>query len=236
MQIRDYWQIFIKRWWLILLVGVVAGGVALGYSRLQTPLYRSNVLMLVSPSRFDYGLTLVIKNLLRQYSRQLETDKLAQTVSSRLRLDLSPDELRRRVKVTSVDEDFLLQIQVEDTDPNRAYDIAYVLADEFVKMQQIRMAPVDPRDRIEVTLLDKPTPGAQSWPRTRETAVAGLLLGLLSGVLLAFMLEYLDDTIKTSEDVERYIGLTTLASIPAASLPRRRAGEQARASTAVQSR
>src|SRR3990172_3041181 len=106
MQIRDYWQVFAKRWWLVLLVGAVAGAVAFGYSRVQTPLYRSNAFMLVSPSRFDYGLTLVIKNLLRQYSRQLETDKLGQTVSNRLSLDISPDELRRRVKVISVDEDF----------------------------------------------------------------------------------------------------------------------------------
>jgi capsular polysaccharide biosynthesis protein len=214
MQIRDYWLVISKRWWIILLVGLVAAGVAFGYSRLQTPVYRSNSFMLVSPSRLDYGLTLVIKNLLRQYSRQLETDKLAQVVSDRLRLDISPEELRRRVKVISVDEDFLLQIQVDDTEANRAYDIAFVLADEFVKMQQIRMAPIDPRDRIEVTLLDKPTPGVLNWPKTRETVIAGALLGLILGLILAFLLEYLDDTIKTSEDVERYTDLPILASIP----------------------
>ncbi len=228
MQISDYWQIFTKRWWLILLVGAVATGVAFGYSRLQTPIYRSNAFMLVSPSRLDYGLTLVIKNLLRQYSRQIETDKLAQTVSNRLRLDISPEELRRRVKVISVDEDFLLQIQVDDTDPNRAYDIAFVLADEFVKMQQIRMAPIDPRDRIEVTMLDKPTPGVLNWPKTREMGMAGGLLGLMVGVILAFLLEYLDDTIKTTEDVDRYTELPTLASIPEASSDQRQAEARAR--------
>jgi capsular polysaccharide biosynthesis protein len=228
MQINDYWQVFIKRWWLILLVSFVAAGVAFGYSRVQTPIYRSNSFMLVSPSRLDYGLTLVIKNLLRQYSRQLETDKLGQVVSNRLNLDISPEELRRRVKVISVDEDFLLQIQVDDTDPNRAYDIAFVLADEFVKMQQIRMAPIDPRDRIEVTLLDKPTPGVLNWPKTRETAIAGALLGLILGVILAFLLEYLDDTLKTNEDVERFTALPILASIPQLPSPRRSAETQAR--------
>ncbi|MCL4534077.1 MAG: Wzz/FepE/Etk N-terminal domain-containing protein [Bacteroidetes bacterium] len=231
MQIRDYWLVFTKRWWLILLVGAVAGAVALGYSRLQTPIYRSNAFLLVSPSRLDYGLTLVIKNLLRQYSRQIETDKLAQTVSDRLRLDISPEELRRRVKVISVDEDFLLQIQVDDTDPNRAYDIAFVLSDEFVKMQQIRMAPVDPRDRIEVTPLDKPTPGILNWPKTRETAMAGVLLGLIVGVLLAFLLEYMDDTIKTSDDVERYTALATLGSIPEANSHHRNAEARSRQAT-----
>jgi capsular polysaccharide biosynthesis protein len=227
MQVRDYWKIFTKRWWLIVLVSVVAAGVAFGYSRLQTPIYRSNSFLLVSPSRLDYGLTLVIQNLLRQYSRQMETDKLGQIVSSRLSLDISPEELRRRVKVISVAEDFLLQIQVDDTDPNRAYDIAFVLADEFVKAQQIRMAPIDPRDRIEVTMLDKPTPGVLNWPKTRETATAGALLGLLVGVMFAFLLEYLDDTIKTTEDVDRYINLPTMASIPHVHLSRRPADNRA---------
>ena len=95
---------------------------------------------------------------------------------------------------------------------------------------------MDPRDRIEVTLLDKPTPGTQSWPRTRETALAGLLLGLAVGVLLAFLLEYLDDTIKTIEDVERYTALATLASIPVASPGNRKAEEQTRVRVPAQTR
>jgi capsular polysaccharide biosynthesis protein len=44
--------------------------------------------------------------------------------------------------------------------------------------------------------------------------MAGAILGLVIGVLLAFVLEYLDDTLKNSADVERFVGLTTLGAIP----------------------
>jgi capsular polysaccharide biosynthesis protein len=44
--------------------------------------------------------------------------------------------------------------------------------------------------------------------------LAGAILGLIVGLVLAFVLEYLDDTLKTSEDVERIVGLPTLGAIP----------------------
>jgi capsular polysaccharide biosynthesis protein len=50
--------------------------------------------------------------------------------------------------------------------------------------------------------------------------MAGAILGLVLGVLLAFVLEYLDDTLKSSGDVERFTGLTTLGVIPTAELSR----------------
>ncbi|MCL4459331.1 MAG: Wzz/FepE/Etk N-terminal domain-containing protein [Chloroflexi bacterium] len=214
MQFRDYWRVLSKRWWLILLVAITAFSGSVIYSKLQTPIFRSTVKLDVSPSRYDYGLTLVIENLLRQYGEQLQTDKLAETVSERLKLDLPAEVLRKKVKVSPVLENYALQIDVDDPDPNRARDIAYVWASEFIKMHQIRMAPLDPKDRIEVTIRDNPRPGELIWPKTRANAIAGALLGLLVGILLVFLLEYLDDTLKTSEDVERYVSLTTLGAIP----------------------
>jgi capsular polysaccharide biosynthesis protein len=51
-------------------------------------------------------------------------------------------------------------------------------------------------------------------PNTRVNVLAGALLGLIVGVLLVFVLEYLDDTLKSSADVERFVGLTTIGAIP----------------------
>lgn len=229
MQLRDYGRLLKKWWWLIALVAVVAAGSAFGYSRTQQRIYRSTALLLVSPSRFDYGLTLVIKNLMRQYSRQLDTDKMAETVSDRLQLDLSAERLRSQVKISPVEEDYLLQIDVYDPEPNRAKDIAYVLADEFVKAQQIRMAPVDPHDRIDVSLMERPKPGVLDRPKTTPNVLAGVLLGLLVGVLLVFGLEFSDDTLKSAEDIERHVQLPLLGAIPATTVQGRSEGQGARA-------
>lgn len=44
-------------------------------------------------------------------------------------------------------------------------------------------------------------------------AIAGVL-GVMLGVFIAFIVEYLDNTIKTPEDVEKYLGLPVLGAIP----------------------
>lgn len=217
MQIRDYWSILSKRWWLVLLVAAAATAASIGYSKLQVPIYRSTVVLTVTPSRYDYGLTMVIESLLRQYSQRLQTDRIAEQVNERLQLDLSAEKLRSKVKVSPVSEDYVLMVTVDDTEANRARDIAFAWAEEFVEQQQVLMAPVNPTDRIEVAMLDRPTPGELYFPKTRQLAVAAGALGLVVGLLFAFGLEYLDDTLKTAEDVERYTSLPVLGTIPVAS-------------------
>jgi capsular exopolysaccharide synthesis family protein len=62
-------------------------------------------------------------------------------------------------------------------------------------------------DRAEV-------PRDADSPRTLLNLAIGLLLGLALGVLLALLVEYLDDTVKTPDDVERLFGLPVLGVIP----------------------
>lgn len=214
MPIREYWLIIGKRWGLILLVALAAAAGAYAYSQLQRPIYRSTVKLLVTPARPDAGQTIAVQNLLRQYNVQVGSERLAQKVSERLKLDLKPEDLQAKVRTSAVPEDLVIAIQVDDFDPQRARDIAYALADEFEQQQWVRMAAVDPRDRIEVVVSSPPQEGKLSWPQTKTNTLAGGLLGLLIGGALAFILEYLDDTLKTAEDVERYTHLTVLGAIP----------------------
>src|SRR5262249_44643065 len=72
----------------------------------------------------------------------------------------------------------------------------------------------DPRERIEVDLLDKPQPAVLNWPKRTQIVLAAAVLGLLAGTVLAFLLEYLDDSLKSAEDVDRFLNLPLLAAIP----------------------
>ncbi len=231
MQLRDYWRIFSKRWWLIVLVAAAASLSSYVYSKLQTPIYRSEVQLTVAPSRLDYGLTLVIDNLLTQYQQQLLTRDLATRVNDTLKLDKPVDTLLSKVKVSAVSNGYLLDITVDDTDPNNARDIALVWAQKFIEAHQADMSTKDPADRIEITMLDKPLPGTLFFPKTKQYVLAAGVLGLVVGAVLAFLLEYLDDTLKTSDDVERFTNLPVVGSIPIAtelSLPASKANGRAR--------
>lgn len=217
MQFRDYWLIFSKRWWLIVLVAAAACAASYVYAKLQTTVYRSEVQLTVAPSRLDYGLTLVIDNLLTQYQMQLSSRHLAEQVDRDLKLDRPVGSLLSKVKVQAVSNGYLLQLTVDDTDPNVARDIAYQWAQLFIQEHQADMAPLDPKDRIEIKMLDKPLPGTVFFPKTKQYVMAAGVLGLVVGAVLAFLLEYLDDSLKTTEDVERFLGLPVVGAVPAAS-------------------
>ncbi len=58
------------------------------------------------------------------------------------------------------------------------------------------------------------TPGSPIGPQRGRNILVALLLSFASGIGLAFLLDYLDDSVRTSDDVSRHLGLPTLALIP----------------------
>ena len=214
LQIREYWAVVAKRWWILLLMVAITSTVAYGYSKSQRPIFRSSVSLLVEPARYDYGLTLVVQQILRQYSRMMQTTELAKLIDQQLHLDLTPDQLRAQLKISAVVEDSVLQIDVENPDPGLAQRIAGALATSFVDERSQAMSTRNPSDRIDVSMLDEPSPAVLSRPRTSTNVVAGAFLGLLLGLVIAFFLEFLDDTIKTSDDVDKFVASPVIGTIP----------------------
>jgi uncharacterized protein involved in exopolysaccharide biosynthesis len=60
------------------------------------------------------------------------------------------------------------------------------------------------------------TPGTPVKPDVRRNLLSGVIMGLLTGLALTFLLEYTDRTLRTEDDIRRYMGLTVLAIIPVA--------------------
>ena len=58
------------------------------------------------------------------------------------------------------------------------------------------------------------TPGAPTGPQRGRNIMIAFLLSFAAGIGLAFLLDYLDDSVRTSDDVTRHLGLPTLALIP----------------------
>lgn len=216
MQITDYLKVLTKHWWVFVLVALIASGSAYVYSKLQEPMFRSSARLYVTPRRPDYGGSMFVQNIIRQYSQQLQSDKFLNTVSEQLKLDLPAATLRKRLHTSGTADNMAIEFQMDDPDPARAQAIAKALAMQFLAEQQVRMAEVDKADKIDVYMYDDPKPGTLTWPTTKTNVMAAGILGLLLGGIIAFSIEYLDDTIKTSDDVERYVALPVVGSIPKA--------------------
>ncbi|MBI4496506.1 MAG: hypothetical protein HY689_01205 [Chloroflexi bacterium] len=216
MYLRDYWAVLRTFWWLVLLAGLVGGTGAYVSSKLEPPLYRSSTRLYVMPVKPDFGNVMFIQNVVRQYSQLVIADRFLADVGEQLRLDLPVAALRQKITASGTAENLVIQVDVDDQDPGRAQAIARQLAKAFIQDQEARMKDVSKDNRIEVRSYDDPTPPALLRPSARRNVVAGGLLGLLIGTVCAFVLVYLDDTIKSSEDAERSVALPVLGSIPAA--------------------
>ncbi|HYG12328.1 MAG TPA: polysaccharide biosynthesis tyrosine autokinase [Pyrinomonadaceae bacterium] len=105
-----------------------------------------------------------------------------------------------------------------------------IIQQELETTQQLYNTAIQGKKEFDVTGAEVPnnitisTPARRAEivgpPRVRNILIA-LLLSLAAGIGLAFLLDYLDDTLKSIEDVDRHIHLPTLALIPAPRVERR---------------
>ncbi|MBI4758394.1 MAG: hypothetical protein HY783_05270 [Chloroflexi bacterium] len=217
MDIKSLYHLLTKRGWIIVLVAVGACAGAVITSKLQTPMFRSTVKLLMRPARYDFGLTEAGKLMMGQLSLRLQAPSLAEEVIQQRGLTVTAQTLLRRARVGTEEGKYVIQLSVDDPDAGTARAVADTWAKAFADRYNNRNKDIDPRDRISVEIYDAASPAELNRPRTRVNALAGTLLGLIVGGLVAVALEYLDDSLKNAEDVERHVGLTTLGSIPSSS-------------------
>ncbi len=214
MELRDYGRILRQRGWVIVVMAVLTAVAAFGFSKMQTELYESNLKMLVLPSRTDFGQAQAAKELLRSYEQWLYSRYRAQAVINELQLDMTAETLLGDMKVASDNASFVIQMTVENTDPNLANDIATAWGNLLIQWQTANNDKLQKEDRITIEFLDDPQAGL-SKPNTKINTAAGFVFGALIGVLVVFALEWYESGImRRAEDVERYLDIPVIGSIP----------------------
>ncbi|MEA3459789.1 MAG: hypothetical protein U9R11_03795, partial [Chloroflexota bacterium] len=163
-----------------------------------------------------WGLSNTVKDLLRNYTVNIHTHKMAQEVIDRAQLDMSTDDLLKKLFVSSEPSTFTLEIVARDRDPVVAKQIAQTMAEVFVEARDSWNQKQDKRDRIEVSILDDVRYAELFSPKTKINTLAGALFGSILGGLIVFSLEWLEsDIVRTVEDVEQRLDVTVLGTIPA---------------------
>ena len=216
MELRDYIKVLRKRWWVIALVALIAVASAYGFSKSQPTVWRSTIKLSIEPSRLsDYGSGLAVKQILRNYALKLTSGLMAQQVVDKLQLDIPATALLGKVAVSPDEADYTIQVEAKDQDGATAVKIVRTFADLFVQERQIKNLEVAQQDRILVSIADNPAAPDIFSPKTSINMLAGGVLGALLGVIVLLALEWLEsDVVRSNEDVERYIGLPVIGSIP----------------------
>ncbi len=214
MEIADYIRVIRQRGWIIILVALLTAAAAFGFSKMQTPVYESSLRMLVQPARTDFGQSQAAKLLLRGYVQWIRSSYRAASVIDELQLDMEPNELLADIDVASDDSSFVIQVDVENTDPNLANRIAETWANLFIQWRLDDNATQRKEDRVDVEFIDDPQAGLSS-PKTKINVAAGFVFGALVGVIIVFILEWIESgVVRRSEDIERYLDIPVIGKIP----------------------
>lgn len=215
MQLKDYVRILLKRGWLIVVLAILTAGSAYGFSKLQTPIFKSTVTLSIVPSRpSDYGQTLAIKNLLRLYVQKMRSPLLTQQVIDKLQLDVTPQKFVSQIYFNADESTLTITLEARHPFPDVAAKMARTLAEVFVSYHNQENLQIDQRDRVLVNIINATSPEIFS-PKTAINTLAGAVLGALLGLVIIFVLEWLEsDIIRTTEDLERVMGVTVLGAIP----------------------
>ena len=214
MNLVDYGRILMRRGWILLLLAAIAASSAYILSKQETPVYLATQKMLLVPSRTDLGITEAAVRLLSLHAAYLDSQQVAQQVINNLQLDMTPAQLISDVTIAPKTDSLLIQIDVKNTDPKVASDIARAWGDMLVQFRNDENQKARQEDRIEARPQDDPQISLVS-PRPTINVLVGAVLGLLVGGIIVFVMEYLESaTIRHPEDVERMVNLPVLASMP----------------------
>ena len=213
MDLGDYFRILRQRGWLIILLAVLTAAAAYGYSRMQQPIYKSTARLLIT-HRPDFGQSQAARALLRDYAEWMNSTYRAAEVINEMGLDMSPPELLGDVTIAPSDSTSIIIIEVESTNLSVANDIGRTWGNTLIRWRNQENAGLRREDHIDAEFVDDPTGGLDS-PKTNINTAAGAVFGALIGVILIFVLEWLESGIvRRPDDVERYLDIPVIGSIP----------------------
>lgn len=219
----DLAKLLRSRWVTIAVTALVVVLAAIGLSLATTPLFEASTRLFVSTTAGASMTDLYQANRLSQervlsYTELLTGETLAKRTLEKLGIDEPAEELQERVKASAKRDTVLISVKVLDESPVRARDLANALSDEFVSLAKELETPkpgAQPDARVVVEQRAS-VPAKPVIPRTNRNIAAGLAVGILLGIGLAFIRDMLDNTIKDREVVENITGVGLVGIIPSA--------------------
>lgn len=206
-------KLFWSKIWIIILVTVLGLGVSAGFTMLfMKPVYKSTSIMYVltkSTSITSLADIQMGTQLTQDYIVVIKSRPVVETVIDNLGLDMSFEELKNNISVNNPTNTRFLEITVSNHD---AF-LAKKIVDEIANVSAEKMADV--MDTQAPNIMDYgQIPDHPSEPSLIKNSAIGAMLGfiLICGILTVMYI--LNDSIKTPDDIEKYLGLNTLGLIP----------------------
>ena len=210
----EVFHLVISKLGVIILSGILLGVLSIiGTMLFITPKYESTTKIMVLNKQDNNTLTSAdmqtSTQLTKDYAELIQSRTVLEGVIAQLNLDMTYKEMLNKVSVETSSDSRIVSISVTDEDPYTASEIANAVRDMAAENIQSVM------DIEAVNVVDTANiPNEKASPSLAKNGVIGGLLGVIIAMAAVIIIYLTNDTIKVEEDVERYLGLSVLGSIP----------------------
>lgn len=203
----------LRKLWLIIAVAVVCACGTAGYTQLRIePTYTSTSTMLVLTKETTLTSLADLQlgtQLTKDYTVLITSRPVLNEVIENLDLDMNYKSLRSKIAIQNPEDTRILEISVTTNNPEQAKAIV----DELASVSSTFIG-----DKLEVTppkiIEEGESTGIKTGPSIMKNTAIGFVAGAFLVCLVIVVLEILNDTIQTEEDIEKYLEIPTLAVIP----------------------
>ena len=207
-------HLLLSKLWIIILSGVVfCLATVMGTMLLVTPKYESTTKIVVLTKQDSNTLTnqdmQISTSLTKDYVELIKSLTVTEGVIAQLGLDMTHEQLLKMLSVDTPTDTRVVSITIKDTDPYTAAEIANAVRDVASKHIQ-QVMDIKAVNVVETANI----PDEPSSPSLLKSGVIGAALGILLSLAIVVIVYLMNDTVKTPEDVEKYLGLSVLGTIP----------------------
>ncbi|MCX7884258.1 MAG: Wzz/FepE/Etk N-terminal domain-containing protein [Caloramator sp.] len=215
LDLREIFAIIKKRKWIIILITLsltIISGVLSFY--VLSPIYEASVSVLIgkmpdNQQQIEYNDVMMYQKLLKTYSEIAKSRLVAENTIRELNKDITYEEFSKIVTVTPQVDTQIMMLKVKSKNPKDAMDTVNVFSENFIR-EAMRLYPTG-----NVQIIDNAAmPNRPVKPNKKLNVAIAFVLGLIISLGIVFLIEYMDNTIKTEEDVEKYLDIPIIGIIP----------------------
>ena len=200
--------------WIIIVSGVIVAAVALLVSYfIITPKYESvTKIYVISKTNADtmtYSDLQAGSTLTKDYKELVKSRPVLEEVIAETGIDVELKDLEEQITVEVPTDTRIVSITVEDKDPYEAR----IIADSVRIAASKHIQEVMNTEAVNV-VEEASLPIEKSSPSILMNTAIGYAVGLFLAIAIVIINYIMDDTIKTPDDVEKFLGVSVLGSIP----------------------
>ena len=222
MELREYWTILSRRWPLVAVVTLITLVASTLMVAFGPTLYKAEFRLTVSvkpePRQGNYYMYdqyytwLTSEYLVDDFGEVIKSDAFAKDVAQRLGESVPADAIKRDLNTKKTHR--ILTVTVTTSSPQRSQDIANAMKDVMESKARDYFAQLSTGDAMMRVIDDPKAEPEMGLLRRILEIVLRTAVGFLAAVGLAFLLNYLDPTLRSREETERVLELPVLAEVP----------------------